>query len=192
MTKVNTPLYSRWLQPLLPFSCPRAEYKLTWHAARWMFHSWPLMWKIILRKFKIIYSLVGGGLYWIPAVCPSVYQFICRQHGFRSITLVCFVTTISKDRSVYASKLAPLYIDFFILWSCSIGHECLEKTLIVVWQFIIMSKNLNVVAQSHNDRNHISGQIWQTAIVMLMFFISNVICTMQNNCLCCLLDIYHK
>ena len=32
-----------------------------------------------------------------------------------------------------------------------------------------MSKNLDFIPQSHKDRNHISGQIWQTTIVMLMF-----------------------
>ena len=33
-----------------------------------------------------------------------------------------------------------------------------------------MSKYLDFVAQSHKDRNHISGQIWQTTVVMLIFF----------------------
>ena len=32
-----------------------------------------------------------------------------------------------------------------------------------------MSKNVDFVPQSHNDRNHILSQIWQTTIVMLMF-----------------------
>ena len=32
-----------------------------------------------------------------------------------------------------------------------------------------MSKNLDFVPQSHKDRNQISGQIWQTTILMLMF-----------------------
>ena len=41
---------------------------------------------------------------------------------------------------------------------------------IVVWQFIIMGKNLDFVAQSHKDRNHILDQIWQTSVVMLIFF----------------------
>ena len=31
-----------------------------------------------------------------------------------------------------------------------------------------MSKNLNFVPQSYKDWNHISGQIWQTTIVMRM------------------------
>ena len=34
---------------------------------------------------------------------------------------------------------------------------------------MIMSKNLVFVPQSHRDWNHISGQIWQTTIVMLVF-----------------------
>ena len=33
----------------------------------------------------------------------------------------------------------------------------------------MISKNLDFVPQSHNDRNHILSQIWQTTIVMLMF-----------------------
>ena len=45
---------------------------------------------------------------------------------------------------------------------------------------VIMSKNLDFVAQSHKDQNHISGQIWQTTIVMLIF-IWNVVYKMQNN-----------
>ena len=32
-----------------------------------------------------------------------------------------------------------------------------------------MSKNLDFVPQSHKDWNHISGQILQTTIVMVMF-----------------------
>ena len=55
-----------------------------------------------------------------------------------------------------------------------------------------MSKNLDFIAQSHQDRNHISGKIWQTTVVMLIFCIWDVIYTMQNNFLCCLLDIYDK
>ena len=31
-----------------------------------------------------------------------------------------------------------------------------------------MSKNVDFVLQSHKDRNHISGQIWQTTIARLM------------------------
>ena len=41
-----------------------------------------------------------------------------------------------------------------------------------------MSKNLDFVAQSHKDRNHISGQIWQTTVAMLIFFIWDVVYTM--------------
>ena len=32
-----------------------------------------------------------------------------------------------------------------------------------------MSKNLDFLPQSHKDRNHISGKIGQTTIVMLVF-----------------------
>ena len=32
-----------------------------------------------------------------------------------------------------------------------------------------MSKKLNFVPQFHKNRNHISGQIWQTTLVMVMF-----------------------
>ena len=32
-----------------------------------------------------------------------------------------------------------------------------------------MSKNVDIVPQSHKDQNHILSQIWQTTIVMLMF-----------------------
>ena len=34
-----------------------------------------------------------------------------------------------------------------------------------------MSKNLDFVPQSHKDWNHISGQIWQNTMVMLMFLL---------------------
>ena len=32
-----------------------------------------------------------------------------------------------------------------------------------------MSKNLDFVPQSYKDWNHLSGHIWQTTIVMVMF-----------------------
>ena len=46
---------------------------------------------------------------------------------------------------------------------------------------MIMNKNLDFVPLSHKNWNHISGQIWQTALVMLMFFIWNVFNSTQNN-----------
>ena len=43
---------------------------------------------------------VGGGVYWIhlvrPSVCPSVRPSVCRRHGFRSISQVCFGISISN------------------------------------------------------------------------------------------------
>ena len=43
---------------------------------------------------------VGGGVYWIHlvclSVCPSVRPSVCRRHGFRSITQVCFGISISN------------------------------------------------------------------------------------------------
>ena len=37
---------------------------------------------------------VGGGVYWIHLVRPSVRPSVCRQHGFRSISQVCFGISI--------------------------------------------------------------------------------------------------
>ena len=39
---------------------------------------------------------VGGGVYWIHLVCPSVRPSVCSQHGFRSISQVCFGISISN------------------------------------------------------------------------------------------------
>ena len=43
---------------------------------------------------------VGGGVCWIHlvrlSVCPSVRLSVCRRHGFRSISQVCFVISISN------------------------------------------------------------------------------------------------
>ena len=39
---------------------------------------------------------VGGGVYWIHLVCPSVCPSVCRRHGFRSISPVCFGISISN------------------------------------------------------------------------------------------------
>ena len=55
-----------------------------------------------------------------------------------------------------------------------------------------MSKNLDFVPQSHKDWNHISGQIWQNTMVVLIFFIWDVFNSMQNNFLGYFLDIYEK
>ena len=42
----------------------------------------------------------GGGVYWIHlvrlSVCPSVRPSVCRRHGFRSISQVCFGISISN------------------------------------------------------------------------------------------------
>ena len=37
---------------------------------------------------------VGGGVYWIHLVRPSVCPSVCRRHGFRSISQVCFGISI--------------------------------------------------------------------------------------------------
>ena len=43
---------------------------------------------------------VGGGVYWIhlvgPSVHPSLRPSVCRRHGFRSISQVCFGISISN------------------------------------------------------------------------------------------------
>ena len=39
---------------------------------------------------------VGGGVYWIHLVRPSVRPSVCRRHGFRSISQVCFGISISN------------------------------------------------------------------------------------------------
>ena len=39
---------------------------------------------------------VGGGVYWIHLVCPSVRPSVCRRHGFRSISQVFFRISISN------------------------------------------------------------------------------------------------
>ena len=39
---------------------------------------------------------VGGGVYWIHLVRLSVCPSVCRRHGFRSISQVCFGISISK------------------------------------------------------------------------------------------------
>ena len=54
-----------------------------------------------------------------------------------------------------------------------------------------MSKNLDFVPQSHKDWNHISGQIWQTTIVMVMFYLKCPYST-QTNFWGYFLDIYDK
>ena len=54
-----------------------------------------------------------------------------------------------------------------------------------------MSKKLDFVPQSHKDRKHISGQIWQTTIVILIF-IWNVVYSTQNYSSGYFLDISDK
>ena len=53
-------------------------------------------WQIILPPP----NEVGGGVYRIhlvrPSVCPSVRLSVCRRHGFRSISQVCFGISISN------------------------------------------------------------------------------------------------
>ena len=39
---------------------------------------------------------VGGGVYWIHLVRPSVRPSVCRRHGFRSISQVSFELSISN------------------------------------------------------------------------------------------------
>ena len=39
---------------------------------------------------------VGGGVYWIYLVRPSVRPSVCRWHGFRSISQFCFGVSISN------------------------------------------------------------------------------------------------
>ena len=39
---------------------------------------------------------VGGGVYWIHLVRLSVCPSVCRRHGFRSISQVCFGISISN------------------------------------------------------------------------------------------------
>ena len=38
----------------------------------------------------------GGGVYWIHLARPSVRPSVCRRHGFRSISQVCFGISISN------------------------------------------------------------------------------------------------
>ena len=56
--------------------------------------------KVILYIFIPPPNEVGGGVYWIhlvrPSVCPSVRPSVCRRHGFRSISQVCFGISISN------------------------------------------------------------------------------------------------
>ena len=57
------------------------------------------------------------------------------------------------------------------------------------WQFIIMSKHLAYLPQFLKDQKRTSDGIWYTTTVLL-FFIKNVIYTIQNNSCGCLL-IFH-
>ena len=58
----------------------------------------------ILYIFIPLPNEVGGGVYWIHlvrpsvrlSVCPSVRPSVCRRHGFRSISQVCFGISISN------------------------------------------------------------------------------------------------
>ena len=43
--------------------------------------------------------------------------------------------------------------------------------LVIVWQFIIMTKYLDFAPQSHKNQKYISGQIWQTAIEIHVLYI---------------------
>ena len=68
---------------------------------------WGRVTHICISKLTIIIpppNEVGGGVYWIhlvrPSVCPSVRlsvrPSVCRRHGFRSISQVCFGNSISN------------------------------------------------------------------------------------------------
>ena len=56
------------------------------------------------KQYKMIVipppNEVGGGVYWIhlvrPSVCPCVHPSVCRRHGFRSISQVCCGISISN------------------------------------------------------------------------------------------------
>ena len=41
------------------------------------------------------------GAYWIHLVRPPVCPSVCRRLGFRSVTLVCFIISISKFISIF-------------------------------------------------------------------------------------------
>ena len=60
---------------------------------------WCRVTHICVDKLTIIIpppNEVGGGVYWIHLVRPSVRPSVCRRHGFRSISQVCFGISISN------------------------------------------------------------------------------------------------
>ena len=67
----------------------------------WLWKSCPLC-NVFSSRSIIIPppNEVGGGVYWIHlvrlSVCPSVRPSVCRRHGFRSISQVCFGISISN------------------------------------------------------------------------------------------------
>ena len=65
---------------------------------------------------------VGGGVYWIHLVRPSV----CRRHGFRSISQVCFGISISNF--IYMLMVAigrSLALPCWVFW-----HQCATAMLV--------------------------------------------------------------
>ena len=56
----------------------------------------------VITSYQVSYIIipppneVGGGVYWIHHVRPSVCPSVCRRHGFRSISQVCFGISISN------------------------------------------------------------------------------------------------
>ena len=79
----------------------------SWHSWRWS--------DVKSEHFSIIIpppNEVGGGVYWIHFVRPSVRPSVCRWHGFRSISQVSFGISISNFISMLMVALGRSLLIF--------------------------------------------------------------------------------
>ena len=58
---------------------------------------------------------VGGGVYWIHLVRLSVCPSVCRRHGFRSISQVCFGISISNFKCMLMVAMGRSLLIFSVV-----------------------------------------------------------------------------
>ena len=126
------------------------------------------------RHLKSPQSLSGRSLHFTSVIKRSgSFSYMTDLHPFCSMSIghpIPETCGYFKGRVRISTKFSPP--EYWIFYTLALQHRAWvfrKDILIIVWQFIIMSKNLDFVPQSHKDWNHISGQIWHTTIVMLMF-----------------------
>ena len=93
------------------------------------------------------------GVYWIhlvrPSVCPSVRPSVCRRHGFRSISQVCFGISISNFICMFMVAIGGSLLIF-----SNVGFKMAAWRPYWIFWFpdsnFTLALNINFQLQEHN------------------------------------------